>query len=116
MNLLLTKLGPVSAFAARKAARPSTTVTRPPIETNALPVTEASGEADAPARPKKRRKGGERPNSLGTPQPATEEKEPSVPITKHEDVCTNGEDAGDIVTEGETDRYADIMTGISPRC
>ncbi|KAL2039430.1 hypothetical protein N7G274_007702 [Stereocaulon virgatum] len=93
---------PVSAFAARKAAHPSTTVLSTSFKTDDLSRPEARAEVDNSRHPRKRRRDGERPRSLHVSQPAIEEAKLCIPIEEHEEIKANREDGSCTVEDGES--------------
>ena len=99
----------MSAFAARKANQTPTTRIAPQTTDIEQPVIEAQEELQASRFPRKKRRHGERPKSVGIQQSTLEKGKPSITIEEHEIRTPNELDAGGFESEGESYRYGVMM-------
>ena len=91
----------MSAFAARRANQTLTTRIAPPTTNIEQPVIEARDELEASTVPRKKRRHGERPKSVGIQQPAIEATRPSATIQEQESSVPNEADASEYESEEE---------------
>ena len=92
----------MSAFAARKANQTSTTRIAPPSTNTDQPAIEAHDELEASTLPRKKRRHGERPKSIGVQRSAVEDWKPSINIEVQEIPPPNEPDAGEFESAGES--------------
>ena len=94
----------MSAFAARKANQTLTTRIAPPPTNIEQPVIKAHDELEAPTLPRKKRRHGERPKSVGIQQSTIEEWKPPANIQEQESPAPNEADASEYESEEGTHR------------
>ena len=94
----------MSAFAARKANRTFPTRIAPPTTNIEQPVIETHDELEASTSPRKKRRHGERPDSVGIQQSTIEDRKPSMTLEEEEISAPNEPDAGGFQSEGDNYR------------